>query len=475
MTSGKYDAVVVGSGPNGLSAAITIARAGRSVLVLEAESTWGGGTHTAELTLPGFHHDVCSSCHPMLAASPFFQSLDLGRLGIDLVHPDLPMAQPMEDGTAVFLDRSLDTTADNLGVDAAAYRRWIRPLARRAEKLVPELLAPAHIPRHPFLMARFGIPALLSAAAFAHVGFKGQRARALFAGLAAHSIQPLTSSATAAFGMVFAVVGHAYGWPLVRGGSSLIADGLVAELRSLGGEIETDRRVASLADIPDGRAVLFDLTPRQVVDVAGEQLPERYRRSLSKYRYGPGVFKLDIALDGPIPWRAEECRRAGTVHLGSSLAEIVQSEAAVAHGKVTDTPYTIVIQPTVCDPGRAPEGKHIVWLYCHVPAGYDVDLSEMLLARVEHFAPGFRDLVLKVSVMNPADIEAHNANYIGGDINGGIQDLRQLFTRPTVNWTPYATPNRRLYICSSSTPPGGGVHGMCGVFAANAALHRVLS
>ena len=475
LTSGKYDAVVVGSGPNGLSAAITIARAGRSVLVLEAESTWGGGTRTAELTLPGFHHDICSSAHPLLAGSPFFRGLALGDLGIEMVQPELPLAQPLEDGSAVVMERSIEATADGLGADAGAYRRLMRRSVGTADKLIPELLAPAHLPRHPLLMARFGIPALLSASALSRAGFKGERARALFAGLAAHSMQSLTAPATAAFGMVMGILGHAYGWPLVRGGSHVIADGLVAELRRLGGEVETGRRVASLAEVPDSRAVLFDLTPRQVVDIAGDQLSERYQRSLSRYRYGPGVFKLDLALDGPIPWRAEECRRAGTIHIGSSLQEIVNSETLVSRGSVADTPYTIVIQPTLCDPGRAPAGKHIAWLYCHVPAGYSVDLTEILLARVEHFAPGFRDLILQVSTMDPAAIEAHNPNYIGGDINGGIQDLRQLFTRPTVSITPYATSNPRLYICSSSTPPGGGVHGMCGVFAAGVALRRALA
>jgi phytoene dehydrogenase-like protein len=475
VTSRKYDAVVVGSGPNGLAAAITIAGAGRSVLVLEGESSWGGGTRTAEMTLPGFHHDVCSSAHPMLAASPFFQGLSLVDLGIDLVQPELPLAQPLEDGTAVFLDRSIEATAEALGRDAAAYGRFMRPLVRGADRLIPELLAPAHVFTHPVLMARFGPQALLPAATLARARFRGERARALFAGLAAHSIQSLTSPATAAFGMVMGILGHACGWPLARGGSRVIGNGLVAELRRLGGEVETGKRVVSLGDVPDSRAVLFDLTPRQVVDIAGDHLSEPYRRRLSRYRYGPGVFKLDIALDGAIPWRAEECRRAGTVHLGSSLAEIVASEAAITHGSVTDTPYTIVIQPTVCDPQRAPAGKHIAWLYCHVPPGYDVNLTETLLARVEHFAPGFRDLILKVNAMDPATLEAHNANYIGGDINGGVQDLRQLFTRPTVSITPYATSNPRLYICSSSTPPGGGVHGMCGVFAAKAALRRALA
>jgi len=475
VNSAKLDAVVVGSGPNGLSAAITLARAGRSVLVLEAESSWGGGMRTAELTLPGFHHDVCSSAHPMLAGSPFFRGLELGDLGIEMVQPELPLAQPLEDGSAVVLDRSMDATAEGLGVDAGAYRRLLARPVRAADRLIPELLAPAHIPRHPFALARFGIPALLPASTLARSGFKGERARALFAGLAAHSIQSLTTPATSAFGMVMAILGHAYGWPLVRGGSRAVGDGLVAELRRLGGEIETGRRVASLNDIPESRAVLFDVTPRQIVDIAGTHLSDGYRKSLTRYRYGPGVFKLDIALDGPIPWTAEECRRAGTVHLGSSLSEIVESESAVAQGRVTDTPYTIVIQPTLCDPERAPAGKHIAWLYCHVPAGYDLDLTETLRGRLEHFAPGFRDLVLNISVMNPAAVEAHNANYIGGDINGGIQDLGQLFTRPTVSLTPYATSNPRLYICSSSTPPGGGVHGMCGVFAARTALRRVLA
>src|SRR5258708_4180796 len=387
MTSGRLDAVVVGSGPNGLAAAMALARAGRSVLVLEAETEWGGGMRTAELTLPGFHHDVCSSAHPMLAGSPFFRGLDLAALDIEMIQPELPLAQPLEDGTAVVLDRSIDATAEGLGADSAAYRRLLGRPVRAADRLIPELLAPAHIPRHPFALARFGIPALLPASTLARSGFKGERARALFAGLAAHSIQSLTTPATSAFGMVMAILGHAYGWPVVRGGSRAVGDGLVAELRGLGGQIETGRRVRSPSDVPDTPAVLFDVPPRQVVDIAGNYLSERYRKSLTRYRYGPGVYKLDIALDGPIPWRAEECRRAGTVHLGSSLAEIVESESAVAQGQVTETPYTIVIQPTLCDPGRAPAGKPIAWLYCHVPPGYDGDLTQPLLRRLQHVAP----------------------------------------------------------------------------------------
>ena len=468
------DAVVVGSGPNGLAAAITLARAERSVRVLEAAASVGGGCRTAELTLPGFRHDVCSAFHPLAAGSRFFRQLDLAQHGLELIHPGLPMAHPLDDGTAAVLARSLDETADGLGVDGRAYRRLFGPLARGADRLLADFHGPLRLPRSPLLAAGFGSRALLPAAAAARTHFRGPAARALFAGMAAHSIQSLTAPGTAAFGLMLGALGHAFGWPVAQGGSQAIADALAAQVTRLGGEIVTDHPVASMADLPESRAVLFDLTPRQVLAIAGDELPSGYRRRLGGYRYGPGVFKLDLALDGPIPWRAEPCRRAGTIHVGGTLEEVQAAEGAVARARVPERPFVLVGQQSLFDPTRAPAGKHTVWAYCHVPGGCDVDMTDRIETQIERFAPGFRDRVISRHAMAPAAIEAYDANYVGGDINGGVQDLRQLFTRPTPRPTPYATPNPRLFFCSSSTPPGGGVHGMCGYYAAQTALRRVL-
>lgn len=468
------DAVVVGSGPNGLAAAIEIARAGRSVLVLEAEETLGGGTRSAELTLPGFLHDICSAIHPLAACSPFFQGLPLEDHGLQLIQPPLALAHPFDDGTAAVLDRSIDVTSASLGGDGAAYRKLMEPLARDAAKLIPELLGPLRLPHHPWLLAHFGLKAIGSAAGLAKSSFEEERARGLFAGLAAHSMMPLERRPTAAIGLMLAMLGHTAGWPIVHGGSQGVADALAAHLRSLGGEILTGRRVESMSDLPPTRAVLFDLTPRQLHRIAGDRFNRLYRRQLSRYRYGPGVFKVDWALDGPVPWTAEECARAGTVHVGGTLAEIAASERAATKGQHADKPYVLVAQQSLFDPGRSPNGKQTLWAYCHVPSGSTFDMTERIEAQIERFAPGFRDRILGRSVMPPTELERHNANYVGGDINGGVQDLRQLFTRPAPRLVPYSTPDSKIFICSSSTPPGGGVHGMCGYFAARAALRRTL-
>ena len=468
-----YDAVVVGSGPNGLAAAITMARAGRSVLVLEAREAIGGGCRSAELTLPGFVHDVCSAIHPLGLGSPFFKTLPLGDHGLEWIHPPAPVAHPLDDGTAVVIERSVEETAAGLGPDAAAYRRLMGPLSAEWDALAPELLAPLHLPRHPLAMARFGLMAVRSASGFAQARFRGERARAVFAGIAGHSILPLERTATAAIGLVLGALTHAVGWPLPRGGSRRIADALAAHLRSLGGEIRTGSPVESLDSLPPARAVLCDVTPRQLLKLAGDRLRGRYRRGLERYRYGPAAFKLDFALSGPIPWKAAECARAATVHLGGTLDEIAASEAAVGRGEHPDRPFVLLVQPSLFDASRAPAGRHTAWAYCHVPNGSTFDMRARIEAQIERFAPGFGDLVLARSVLTPARLQELNANYVGGDINGGAQDLGQMFTRPVARIVPYSTPVRGLYICSSSTPPGGGVHGMCGHHAARAALRAL--
>jgi phytoene dehydrogenase-like protein len=474
MAEHSWDAIVVGSGPNGLAAAIALAQAGRSVLVLEAAATIGGGTRSAELTLPGFRHDVCSAIHPLALASPFLRQLPLQEHGLEFVHPEIPLAHPLDDGTAVALHRSVDETAAGLGSDADAYRKLMQPLAGEWQALVGDLLGPLRLPRHPIASARFARGGLRSATALARSRFAGARARALFAGNAAHSMRPLASHATAGFGLMLLMLGHGVGWPAAGGGSQAIADAMASLLRSLGGKIQPGREVRSLGELGDARAVLVDLTPRQILAIAGDELPVRYRGALARYRYGPGVFKLDYALEGPVPWTAPDCRKAGTVHLGGSLEEIVRAEADVARGRHAARPYVIVAQQSLFDPSRTPNGAQTLWAYCHVPNGSTVDAREAIEAQIERFAPGFRDLIRARSVMGPAELQASNANYVGGDINGGAADLRQLWARPVVRPVPYATPNPRLFICSSSTPPGGGVHGMCGWHAARAALRGVL-
>jgi phytoene dehydrogenase-like protein len=466
----EHDAIVVGSGPNGLAAAIALARAGRSVLVLEAADTAGGGMRSAELTLPGFVHDVCSAIHPWPIASPFFRTLPLAEHGVELVHPPAPLAHPFDDGNAAVLERSPEATGVSLGGDGEAYRRLLDPFVRRADDLLAAALAPPLPPHHPLLLARLGLLGIRSAAGLARSRFAGERARGLFAGLAAHSMLPLTAPISAAFGLMLATVGHAFGWPLVRGGSRGLADGLVSYLHSLGGEVETARRVESVEELAPTRAILLDLTPRQLVQIAGSRLPARYRRRLEGYRYGPGVCKVDWALDGPVPWRSQECALAATVHLGATLDEIVASEAAVARGDHPERPYVLLAQQSLFDPSRAPEGKHTLWGYCHVPNGSSVDMTGPIERQIERFAPGFRDVVLARNVMPATEFERYNPNYVGGDINGGLQDLRQLFARPAPRLVPHATPARGIFICSSATPPGGGVHGMCGYLAARAAL-----
>jgi phytoene dehydrogenase-like protein len=468
-----YDAVVVGSGPNGLAAAITVAQAGLSVLVREAADTIGGGTRSAELTLPGFVHDVCSAVHPMAVASPFFRALPLAEHGLELIDPPAPLAHPLDDGKAVLLDRSLPAAVDSLGEDGDAYRRLVGRTVEDWPLLEPAFLGPIlRVPRHPLALARFSLRGLRPSASLASNVFRGQQAQALFAGAAAHSVLPLEQLGTASFGIVFLALAHTRGWPVARGGSQQIAQALASYLRTLGGEIETGAPVTAIEELPRARMIFCDVGPRQLLTLAGSRLPAHYRRALGAYRYGPGVFKLDYALDGPVRWNAPECARAATVHVGGTLAEIAASERAPWRGRHAERPFVLVAQPSLFDPTRAPEGKHTLWAYCHVPNGSSLDMTERIESQIERFATGFRELVLARSVTTSSDFELKNANIVGGDINGGAANLRQLIARPTLRLVPYSTPIPDLYLCSASTPPGGGVHGMCGHLAARAALKR---
>ena len=463
-----YDAIVVGSGPNGLAAAIVFAQAGRSVAVLEAKEKVGGGTRSAALTLPGFVHDVCSAVHPLAIASPFFATLPLAEHGLSWVQPPAPLAHPLDDGRVVVAERSVQETAKALGEDGDSYRQLMGPLVANWNELRESLLAPLSLPRHPLKLARFGFYALRSARGLARSHFRQEFARALFAGMAAHSLLPLERPGSAAFGLVLGITAHAVGWPIPQGGSQKIADSLVSCLRSAGGEVVTGFEVTSLDQLPPSRVVLFNVTPRQFLRIAGDRLTTRFRLSLQRYRYGPAVYKLDWALNGPIPWKAPECRRAGTLHLGGTLEEIALSERGVWQGCHAERPFVLLAQPSLFDASRAPSEKHTAWAYCHVPNGSTVDMAKRIEDQVERYAPGFRDLVLARHVLAPAELERHNPNLVGGDISGGANELGQLFTRPTRRL--YRTSSPELYLCSSSTPPGAGVHGMCGYFAAQAAL-----
>ena len=474
MSRRSYDAVVVGAGPNGLAAAIVLAKAGRSVLVREANNTPGGGARSEELTLPGFLHDTCSAIHPLGVGSPLFRRLPLDKHGLEWVHAPIPLAHPFDDGTAALLHRSTSLTAAGLGRDGAAWQRLMDPFVSRWHQLAPDILAPLRPPRHPLLLARFGMLAFQPNAVLARLAFREPRARALFTGMSAHDTLPLTHPPSAAFGLVLGILGHAVGWPMPRGGAQRITDALVSYLRSLGGEIETDAAVRSVDDLPAHRAALLDLTPRQVLRVAGQHLPDGYRKELEAFQYGLGTFKIDWALDGPIPWRAPEAEQAGTVHLGGTMEQMEEARKTEWTGQPAERPLVLVTQPTLFDPSRAPEGKHIAWGYTHLPNGSPFDMTERIEAQVERFAPGFRNRIIARHTLSPAGFERHNPNLIGGDVNGGESTLRQLFFRPALRPVPYATPAPDIFICSSSTPPGGGVHGMCGFHAARAALRRRL-
>lgn len=469
----EFDAVVVGSGPNGLAAAITIAQEGRSTLLVEAKEKLGGGTRTEELTLPGFRHDVCAAVHPLALASPFLRSLDLGAYGLEWIHPPVPLAHPLDDEPAVLLERSLKATAEGLGQDADRYRRLIGPGVGDWRKIVPDLLKPLGIPRSPLPFFRFGYRAMRSAVGLARAWFRDIRAQALFAGNSCHAIFPLQHRSSAGFGLMLCMSAHAVGWPIARGGSQAMASALAAHFASLGGIIKVGEPVHAMSDLPKSKVVLFDVTPRQLAKIASQILPPKYLARLRRHRYGCGVFKVDWALKGPIPWRDPRCSAAGTLHLGGTLEQIAAAELDVWRGVLPEKPFVFLSQPSLFDSSRAPEGLHTAWGYCHVPNGCQFDMTQRIEAQVERFAPGFRNLILARHTMSPFEMEAYNANYVGGDIAGGIQSFWRLFVRPLGRWAAYSTPVRGLYICSSSMPPGGGVHGMCGHLAAKLALKEI--
>jgi phytoene dehydrogenase-like protein len=469
----SYDVVVIGTGPNGLSAAIEIARAGLTVCIFEANEKIGGGVRTEQLTLPGFFHDVCSAIHPMAILSPFFQKLHLKQWGLQWIFSPAAVAHPLPNGSAPILYKDINRTLENLGNDGDKWRKLFEPFTRTPFAFFSEILRPIRIPRKPLLMARFGQLALQSCVNLIEQNFSHQEARALFAGCAGHSFLALDARGSASFGLALSIAGHAVGWPLPLGGSQRIADALAGCLQSLGGEIKTGHKVTSMRDLPQARCYMFDVTPRQLLKIAEENLPSRYRNKLSKFRYGPGVFKMDWALSDPIPWKNQDCLQAATVHVGGTMEEIAVAEAEVWQNKHPENPFVLLAQQSLFDATRAPAGKHTAWAYCHVPNGSNVDMAERIERQIERFAPGFRDIILGRHTMSTMQMEAHNANFVGGDIVGGANHLSQFLARPILKWNPYATSNPKIFICSSSTPPGGGVHGMSGYLAARTALRKV--
>lgn len=472
LSKRDFDAVVIGSGPNGLAAAITLQQAGCSVLLLEGNKTIGGGLRSEELTLPGFTHDICSAIHPLAVGSPFFSSLPLKDHGLEFIFPPVAAAHPFDDGSAAMLTSSVEETSALLQADKEAYTHLIKPVVDNWSKIIQNILGPLSIPKHPLALARFGLDALLPAEMISK-RFITEKAKGLWAGMAAHSIMPLSNLTTAAIGLVLMGAGHVHGWPLPKGGSKQIAHALYSYFVSIGGKVETNFYVRSLNQLPSSHAVVFDVTPKQLIEIAGHKFSNIYRWQLNRYRYGPGVFKIDWALDDDIPFKAAECKGAGTIHIGNTFREIAASEAAAWYGKHSDKPFVLMAQQSVFDPTRAPKGKHTAWAYCHVPNGSAIDMTGIIEKQIERFAPGFRERIIARHTFNTLQMQERNANYIGGDINGGAIDIGQLFTRPALRMSPYRTSAKGIYICSSSTPPGGGVHGMCGYHAARVALKDI--
>jgi phytoene dehydrogenase-like protein len=472
MVKRDYDAIVVGSGPNGLAAGIVMQKAGLNVLIIEGKDTVGGGLRTKELTLPGFRHDVCSAIHPLAAASPYFSKLPLDKHGLEYIYPAYSAAHPFDNGKAALLTSSLDETAELLGKDSGNYRNLVESLVKDWPHIAADALGPLTFPSSPVAMAKFGFNAIRSAHCISK-GFNTEEGRGLWAGMAAHSIQPLSYPASSAIGLVLMATSHIGGWPIPKGGSQMIANALASYFTSIGGKIETNFYVTSLDQLPSSHAVLFDITPRQLLQIAGHKMSSLYSWQLKRFRYGMGVFKIDWALDAPVPFTAQECNKAGTVHIGNTFSEIALSEKMSWNGQHSDTPFVLLAQQSQFDKSRAPEGKHTLWGYCHVPGKSQKDMTGVIEKQIERFAPGFRDRIIGRHVMSSTDMEDYNPNYIGGDINGGALDIRQLFTRPALRWSPYRTSAKGLYLCSASTPPGGGVHGMCGYYAAKTALKDI--
>lgn len=469
----QYDAIVIGSGPNGFAAAITLARSNLKVLIVEARETIGGGLRSSPLTLPGFIHDICSAIHPLGAASPFFLTLPLKEHGLEWIHPEACLAHPFEDGSSVLLYKSMEDTISNLGEDGEKYKNIFTSLIDKWEDLSEDILSPLKLPAHPITLTKFGINAVQPAKFFAERNFKGSRARALFMGLAGHSIMPLTKPLTSAIGIVLGILGHHIGWPMPKGGSQMIASSMASYLKSLGGEIITGFYVKDIDELPSAKVYLLDTGPNQLAAIAGERLTSFYLNQLQKYRYGPGIFKVDWALNSAIPFKSKDCLKAGTIHLGNSYEEIVEAEKVIWENKHPEKPFVLMAQQSLFDETRAPDGKHTAWAYCHVPNGSALDMTERIENQVERFAPGFRDCIIGKHTMNSYQYQDYNPNLIGGDITGGVQDIWQLYTRPAIRLSPYSTPADNIFICSASTPPGGGVHGMCGYHAAKSALKKV--
>jgi len=468
-----FDAVVVGSGPNGLAAAIELARNGCSVCIFEAAEVPGGGMRSAEWTLPGFIHDTCAAIHPLARSSPFFNSLPLEQHGLKWIQPDAALAHPLDGGDAVILERSIGQSATALREDGIRYSRLMLPFVNRWDDLAADVLAPIHFPHNPILLARFVRLAIQSSTSLARSHFVSERARALFAGIAAHSVLPLETPGTAGFGLLLGILGHVNGWPLAEGGSQKLADALCSYFRSLGGKIVTNSRIDTLDALPKAKAILCDLTTHEFLRISADRLPHAYKTKLQRFRYAAGVFKMDWALRAPIPWRARDCARAATLHVGGTMGEIAANESGLSEGKIPQKPFVIMAQQSIFDRTRAPAGMHTAWGYCHVPNGCTTDMTETIENQIERFAPGFRDCILARHTMSSTQMEAYNPNYAGGDITGGAANLLQLLRRPIISRHPYATPVPGLFICSSSTPPGGGVHGMCGYHAARTALYRI--